>query len=149
MNCANNHNSVTFNDLIRRCVRGDMRDGRNMTGAIANVADFMGMHPRTVWLRYQDELTGEPRRAAGLADGLWRFLEAIHARERRWLERLERDIEQERNRLQLTLPLEPMNGARPRGGMGIGANGVARAEGDLAAAKKALADFSRARAMRK
>lgn len=141
MNCTNHPNSVTINDLIRKTVRAEVECGRNWMGATAALADWLEVSPQIVRMRYRDEVTGPPRRS-GIVEGCWRFLAYIQAREEVWLERLARDIELRREELQLSLPLEPMNGKNPLGG---DARRVARAEVEMASAKKAMAAVRRTR----
>lgn len=140
MSWAKNHNT---NATIRMAVRADIECGRNWMGATATLADWLDVSPQIIRMRYHDEVLGAPRRA-GIVEGCWRFMDYVADRQRAWLERLARQVEAERNQLQLTLPLEINPHVESSGG--AHANRVGRHEAELVAARKALGDYRKTRA---
>lgn len=132
-----------INDLFRDCVKAEMKAGpRNQDGAMSAVAAFIGVSPQLVKLRFYDHVTGVPRKKH-IRERCWAFLDRIAERERAWWERMAETVEQQRQSLQLTLPLEGTpNAARDSRSV---ARRVARAASEVAAMDRAAGDYARAR----
>ncbi len=130
------------NDVLKRAVRVQTRCGSNRTGAIATVAHWLGVSPQIVKMRINDEIVGEPRSKGLLAARCWDFLAMVAQRERAWVESLASEVEQNRLRLQLDLPLDEGN-PNAAGDKRSSAGQVASNESDLANARRALADFEK------
>lgn len=138
MNWTNN--STTLNDVLRKAVDAQMRCRKNWMGATMTVADYLGVSPQLVRRRYYDEVTREPKsRNSLLAAKCWDFLAMVAQRERAWVENLALEVEQNRLRLQLGLPLEGTVNAQSDGKSA--ARCVGRDEADIAAARQALGEF--------
>lgn len=137
MYCGNYRNSL--NAVLERAVQVQTRCGSNRTGAIATLADWLGVSPRIVEMRINDEIVGEPRSKGLLAAKVWEFLAHVERRERAWVENLAAEVEQTRLRLQLDLPLTGQK--YDPGTETAAAELVSKNESDLAAARRALAEF--------
>jgi hypothetical protein len=140
-NPANN-----VNDVLRKAVKAQTRCGSNRTGAIATIADWLGVSPQIIKMRINDEIVGQPRCKKLLADRCWEFLAVLAQKERAWVEHLALEVEQNRLRLQLDLPLEGTPNAKSR--RKSAARRVARDESDIATARRALADFEKIKRQR-
>ncbi|HEY5306625.1 MAG TPA: hypothetical protein VIJ52_08185 [Pseudolabrys sp.] len=138
----NYHNSG-INDLFRDCVRAEMKAGpRNEGGAMAAVAAHIGVSALTVRLRCRDQVTGKPR-IKGMRERCWAFLDRIAAHERAWADALAAKLERQRLELQFNLPLE--GGGHDASGGPTAARRVELAEGNVANARRALVDYTRAK----
>lgn len=138
------YQNFDINDLFRACVRAEMKAGpRNESGAMATVATSVGVSALTVRLRCRDHTIGVPRKKH-IRERCWAFLDSIAERERAWAERLAEVVERQRQDLQLILPLEGTNDAASNSRSIPGT--VARAEGSVAAARRAAGDYARERA---
>lgn len=138
------YQNFDINDLLRDCVRAEMKAGpRNESGAMATVAEAVGVSALTVRLRCLGYTTGVPRKKH-IRERCWAFLDRIVERERAWFERLAEAVERQRQSLQLTLPLEGTNNAASNSRSAPRA--VARVEGSVAAARRAAGDYARERA---
>jgi len=135
-NAANNLNTV-----LAKAVQAQTRCGSNRTGAIATVADFIGVSPQIVKMRINNEIVGEPRSKKLLAAKCWDFLDLVARRERAWVENLALEVEQNRLRLQMNLPLDRTDNGKSPGRSA--ADRVATDEAEVAAARRSLADFEK------
>ena len=132
------------NDVLKRAVRVQTRCGSNRTGAIATVAHWLGVSPQIVKMRINDEIVGEPRSKGLLAIRCWDFLAMVAQRERAWVESLASEVEQNRLRLQLNLPLdEGTMDANSQSNGRSDADRVADSEARVASMRRKLADFEK------
>ena len=127
------------NEVLKQAVRVQTRCGSNRTGAIATIAEFLGVSPQIIKMRINDEIVGHPRSKKLISDRCWTFMALILERERAWVERLAAEVEQNRLQLQLSLPFEG-NANVPRN-QKVAADRVSRDEADITAARRALAEF--------
>ncbi len=139
MYCPTSGNSV--NDVLKRAVMVQARCGQNRTGAIETLAAWLGVSSRIVKMRINDEIVGEPRSKGLLAARCWDFLDMIAQRERAWIESLAVEVEQNRLRLQMNLPLDRNSNGIRKGDGNAAARRVERDENELAAARRALASY--------
>jgi hypothetical protein len=83
----------SINDVVRKAVEADRQSSRrSWSGATAELAAWLGVSPQTVRERCHDRVAGTPRRNKNLADACWSFMDAIAAKQRAWLARLEAEI---------------------------------------------------------
>jgi hypothetical protein len=133
------------NDDLKKAVYVQTKCGSNRTGAIAIVADWLGVSPQIVKMRINDEIVGEPRSKGLLAAKCWEFLAMVAQRERAWVETLAAEVEQNRMRLQTDLNFEDRKPG-DSSNRNVDARRVFRDEADVAAARRALDEFENVRA---
>lgn len=119
----------SINDVVRKAVEADRQSSRrSWSGATAELAAWLGVSPQTVRERCHDRVAGTPRRNKNLADACWSFMDAIAAKQRAWLARLEAEIATKR-------------AADAQSNLDAAADSLARAQ-------DAMADYHKAKQMR-
>lgn len=139
MSCRNTTNSV--NDALRRAVRVQTECGSNRTGAIATVAAWLGVSPQIIKMRINDEIVGQPRSKGLIAARCWEFLAMVAQRERAWAENLAIEVEQNKLRLQLNLPLEGTVNGTIQSIRSADEHRLDPSKGQLEGARRKLAEF--------
>lgn len=127
MSCSKTSTGDYANDIIRKTVRVAVEGGgTNWTGATSELAAWLGLSDRTVRARCRDELTGPPK--GDVIARCWSFMDAIAAKQRAWLARLEAEIATKR-------------AADAQSNLDAAADSLARAQ-------DAMADYHKAKQMR-
>lgn len=141
MSCTDLGNMNNVNSVLRQAVAVQSRCGNNRSSAIATVAAWLGVSPRIISMRINDEIVGQPRSKSLLADRCWDFLAMVAQRERAWVESLAAEVEQNRLRLQTDLNFQDRKPSAS-GNRGANARRVSRDEVGVAAARRALDEFA-------